>query len=70
MSAENIAALRQYYIIRGIGRVGNNVAHELATTERPYVPNESDKEAIARYRERYPDALWTHADSGEDSAVR
>ncbi len=66
---KNIAALRRHYIICGIGRVGTNVAHELQTTGRPYVLIESDKQAIERYLEKYPDALWTHADSGEDSAL-
>jgi len=66
---KSIAALRRHYIICGIGRVGTNVAHELAATGRPYVVIESNKEAIERYLEKYPDALWTHADSGEDSAL-
>jgi len=66
---KQIQALRRHYIICGIGRVGTNVAHELATTGRPYVVIESNKEAIERYLEKYPDALWTHADSGEDSAL-
>lgn len=66
---KSIAALRRHYIICGIGRVGTNVAHELEVTHRPYVVIESDKEAIARYLERHPEAFWTHADSGEDSAL-
>lgn len=65
----SIAALRRHYIICGIGRVGGNVAHELDTTGRPYVVIESDKAAIERYLERYPEAMWTHADSSEDSAL-
>ena len=65
----SIAALRRHYIICGIGRVGTNVAHELQVTGRSYVVIESNKEAIERYLERYPDALWTHADSSEDSAL-
>ncbi len=66
---KSIAALRRHYIICGIGRVGTNVAHELETTGRAYVVIESNKEAIERYLERYPNALWTHADSSEDSAL-
>lgn len=66
---KSIAALRRHYIICGIGRVGTNVAHELDTTDRPYVVIEIDKQAIERYLERYPEALWTNADSGEDSAL-
>ena len=66
---KSIQALRKHYIICGIGRVGTNVAHELEVTGRPYVVIESDKEAIERYLERHPEALWTHADSGEDSAL-
>lgn len=66
---KSIAALRQHYIICGIGRVGTNVAHELEVTGRHYVVIESDKGAIERYLEKYPDALWAHADSSEDSAL-
>lgn len=66
---KSIAALRRHYIICGIGRVGTNVAHELGATGRPYVVIESDKEAIERYLEKNPGALWKHADSGEDSAL-
>ena len=64
-----IASLRKHFIICGIGRVGTNVAHELEVTRRPYVIIESDKEAIEGYLDRCPDALWIHADSGEDSAL-
>jgi len=66
---KSIAALRRHYIICGIGRVGTNVAHELEVTGRPFVAMEIDKAAIERFLERYPNALWTHADSGEDSAL-
>lgn len=66
---KSIAALRRHYIICGIGRVGTNVAHELEITGRPYVIIETNKEAIERYLVRYPNALWTHADSSEDSAL-
>jgi voltage-gated potassium channel len=66
---KSIAALRRHYIICGIGRVGTNVAHELQVTGRPCVVVEINKEAIERYLEKYPGALWTHADSGEDSAL-
>ena len=66
----NIAALRGHYIICGIGRVGTNVAHELEVTGRRYVVIEADKEAIERYLERYPGALWTHADGSEDIALK
>jgi len=66
---KSIAALRRHYIICGIGRIGTNVAHELHVTHRPYVVIESNKDAIERYLERYPDALWAHADSSEDHAL-
>jgi len=66
---KSIAALRRHYIVCGIGRVGTNVANELEVTGRHYVAIESDKEAIERYLERFPDALWAHADSSEDSAL-
>ena len=66
---KSIAALRRHYIICGVGRVGTNVSHELDATDRPYVIIEIDKQAIERYLERYPEALWTLADSGEDSAL-
>jgi len=66
---KQIQALRKHYIICGIGRVGTNVANELEATGRPYVVIESSKDAIERYLERSPNALHTHADSSEDSAL-
>ena len=66
---KSIAALRKHYIICGIGRVGTNVAHELETTGRPYVAIDTNKQAIERYLERYPNALCTHADSDDDSTL-
>jgi len=66
---KRIAALRRHYIICGVGRVGSNVAHELGITDRPYVVIETDKQAIERYLDKYPETLWTHADGGEDSAL-
>ena len=66
---KRIQALRKHYIICGIGRVGTNVAHELEVTSRPYVVVENDKAAIEHYLEKHPDALYTHGDSGEDSAL-
>ncbi len=66
---KQIQALRKHYIICGIGRVGTNVAHELEVTGRPYVIIESGKDAIELYLDRYPNTLWTHGDSSEDSAL-
>ena len=66
---KSIQELRKHYILCGIGRVGTNVAHELEVTRRPYVVIESDKEAIEKFLEKYPNALYTHADSGEDGAL-
>ena len=66
---KSIQAMRKHYIICGIGRVGTNVAHELEVTGRHYVVIESDKEAIERYMERYPNALCMHDDSSEDNAL-
>jgi len=66
---KSISALRQHYIMCGIGRVGTNVAHELEVTGRQYVVIESSNEAIERHMEKYPNALCTHADSSEDSAL-
>jgi voltage-gated potassium channel len=66
---KDIAALRDHYIICGIGRVGSNVAHELAMTRRPFVIIESDRAALDAWLEFHPDALYLHDDAADDEAL-
>jgi len=65
-----IAALRGHYIVCGIGRVGSNVADELAKTRRAFVVVENERGAIDRWLERYPQTLYIHGDAAEDDALR
>jgi len=65
-----IAGLADHFIVCGIGRVGANVARELAGTERSYVVVDADQEAIDDYLERQPDALWLHGDATEDAVLQ
>lgn len=66
---KDISALRDHYIVCGIGRVGSNVAHELATTQRPFVVIESDRAALDSWLEFHPDALYLHDDAADDEAL-
>jgi voltage-gated potassium channel len=43
----DIASLREHYIICGAGRVGNSVAHELASKPCPFVIVESEEKSAA-----------------------
>ena len=65
-----IATLSGHYIICGVGRVGNNVAEELAKTGRTFVIIELDPAAIDRWLERFPDTLHLHDDAADDDALR
>jgi voltage-gated potassium channel len=67
---KQIARLTGHYIVCGIGRVGNNVANELARTGRSYVVIESDREVLDRWLEHHPLALHLHDDGADDDALR
>lgn len=64
-----IDRLSGHYIVCGIGRVGTNVAQELALTGRPYVIVDISHPKIDAFRERYPDAVWLHGDAAEDQVL-
>lgn len=64
-----IEKLSGHYIVCGVGRVGTNVAHELAITGRPYVIADIAQQRIDAFRERYPDALWLHGDAADDQTL-
>ncbi len=63
-----IAKLKGHYIVCGIGRVGRNVAHELAATERPSVIVEPNLEKIENYLALHPEQLYVQGD-GTDNEV-
>jgi voltage-gated potassium channel len=64
-----IDRLSGHYIVGGIGRVGTNVAQELALTGRPYVIVDISQQKIDTYRDRYPDVVWLHGDAAEDQVL-
>lgn len=65
-----IAQLTGHYIVCGIGRVGTNVAHELAKTDHTLVVIERDQDALNRWLEHHPDTLFLHDDAADDDALR
>jgi voltage-gated potassium channel len=66
---DRIDHLKDHYIVCGIGRVGNNVAHELSVTERAFTAIDESAEAVANFRERHPDALVLHGDASDDEML-
>lgn len=67
---KRIESLEKHYIICGIGRVGGNVAQELASTGRPYVAVDVSQQHIDLHRGRHPDALWVHGDGSQDEVLQ
>jgi len=65
-----IAGLSGHYIVCGLGRVGSNVAAELAKTSRQFVVVEQDAAAIERWLERYPDTAYLVDDAADDDALK
>ncbi len=66
---DQIDHMREHYVLCGIGRVGSNVAHELAATERPLVALDESTEAVANFRERHPDVIVLHGDASDDELL-
>ena len=67
---ERIDALSGHYIVCGIGRVGANVAHELAVTGRKFVALDESAEAVELFHEKYPDAFAMHGDAQDDELLK
>lgn len=66
---KEIAKLSGHYIVCGIGRVGSNVATELARTRRTFVVIESARPALDKMLEHHPDSLYLHEDAADDEAL-
>jgi voltage-gated potassium channel len=66
---KNIHKLNQHYVVCGSGRVGRNVANELAATSRPYVIVEPDMHEIETHLEKHPDTLYVHGDATDDDLL-
>lgn len=67
---QRIDVMNKHYVLCGIGRVGTNVAHELAATGRPFVVIDNSNETLDLFRDRYPDSPWIHADASDDEAMQ
>ena len=67
---KEISRLAGHYIVCGIGRVGSNVADELVKTQRSLVVIETDRLALDRWLEHYPNTPHLHADASDDEILR
>ena len=65
----DIENMEGHYVVCGIGRVGTNVANELAITDRPYIVIDSDQAKITAYLEKNPDVPYVHGDASEDDIL-
>jgi voltage-gated potassium channel len=67
---KDIHRLKDHYIICGIGRVGGNVAHEIAATHRAYVMIDEDLRAIEGHLEKFPGHMYIHGDASDDEVLQ
>lgn len=66
---KRIHKLNNHYIVCGVGRVGRNVANELAATRRPFVVIDESQENIQAFLERTPDTMHLHGDATDDDVL-
>jgi voltage-gated potassium channel len=66
---KNIHKLNQHYVLCGCGRVGRNVAHELAVTGRPYVVVDPDLHEVETHLEKHPQTLYVQGDATDDDVL-
>lgn len=66
---KRIGMLEDHYIICGVGRVGSNVAHELAMTGRPFVLIDSNLQNIEAYLVKHPEQLYLHGDATDNDLL-
>lgn len=67
---KHIQKLENHFIICGIGRVGRNVAHELAFTQRVYVVIDEDMQAIETHTEKFPGHMYVLGDASDDDVLQ
>ncbi|MDX8378487.1 MAG: potassium channel family protein [Gallionella sp.] len=60
---KKISQLKDHYIVCGVGRVGSNVAQELAVTGRQFIMIDGDINVIHRYLDSHPAQLYLHGDA-------
>jgi voltage-gated potassium channel len=66
---KRIEKLSGHYIVCGVGRVGSNVAHELARTNRSYAIIDSNADQIDAHIERYSAVPYLVGDASEDELL-
>lgn len=66
---QTLSKMRDHYIVCGIGRVGSNVAHELAATGRPCVVIDSDLRNLESYLDKHPAQPYLHADASDNDVL-
>ena len=66
---QTISKMRDHYIVCGVGRVGSNVAHELASTGRTSVVIDSNLQNIENYLDRHPAQPYIHADASDNDVL-
>lgn len=66
---KSIHRLNQHYVVCGCGRVGRNVANELAVTHRPYLVIDTDVVEIEKHLEKHPNTLYVHGDASDDDVL-
>ncbi len=65
----SINKLKNHYILCGLGRVGKNVAQELAITQRPFVSIDQNYETLLEHKEKIPGMLFVHGDATDDDCL-
>ena len=66
---KKIAQMKDHYIVCGAGRVGSNVAHELAMTGRAFVIIDDDMNVIQHYLDNHPEQLYIHGDATDNDVL-
>lgn len=66
---KSINKLKGHYILCGLGRVGKNVAQELAITNRRFVSIDPDEERLEELESKSPGALYIQGDSSDDDCL-
>lgn len=66
---QTISKMSGHYVVCGVGRVGSNVAHELAMTGHASVIIDSSLAHLESYLERHPAQPYLHADATDNDVL-